>query len=295
MIILVIALACSLIRDGAVVSKVLAQHQVSPVLDGVVPQEFSRPQTYQTILSSTATGSVRIIVVLVEFSDVKHVATKDAVSHLIFEQMADYYRQVSYGALNVVGNVTQWITLNRAMSYYGEDTGGSIDPDSSRLVVDAVAAIESTIDLSQYQNVMVMHAGAGQESEPGKTSYIWSVYYDDLTILTKAGSRITAAEIVPESESTNGLTTCLGVAAHEFAHSLGLPDLYDEKSLDDRDYVGPWSLMSKGTWLGNPKGSAPSELEAYSRNFGAFPSCLARLLIQEVVQVTRSSNSPSRN
>ena len=285
-IVLTFALAGGPIHVASQVPDAPPSGHVAPVLEGISRQMLSPRETYWKTLSPHANGNVSIIIVLVEFSDVKHAASKDAVSHLIFTQMADYYRQVSYGALEVVGNVTQWITLNRAMSYYGEDTGGSIDPDSSRLVVDAVAAIEPTIDLSQYQSVVVMHAGTGQESEPGKTSYIWSVYYDDLTILTKAGLRITAAEIVPESEGTDGLTTCLGVVAHEFAHSLGLPDLYDEKSLDDRDYVGPWSLMSKGTWLGHPKGSAPSELEAYGRNL------LGWLPIQEMKQATSVYLSP---
>ena len=216
--------------------------------------------------SQSVVGPVSLVVLLVEFSDTKHVASKEAVHNLIFVVMNDYYRQVSYGRIEITGNVTDWITLGHPMRYYGADAGGNIDPNSSKLLTDAVAAAGSTVDFKQYQNVMVMHAGNGQESEGDKTDDVWSVYYEDLSIVTNSGVVIGAGEIVPENEANAGLKACLGVVAHEFGHYLGLPDLYDERGrLQSRDYVGPWSLMAGGSWLGKPDGSAPSELEAYSR------------------------------
>lgn len=216
--------------------------------------------------SQSVVGPVSLVVLLVEFSDMKHVASKEAVRNLVFVVMGDYYRQVSYGRVEVTGNVTDWMTLGHPMKYYGADTGGDIDPNSSRLLSDAVAAAEPSVDFRQYQNVMVMHAGNGQESEGDKTDDVWSVYYDGLSIVTNSGIAISAGEIVPENEANAGLKACFGVVAHEFGHYLGLPDLYDERGrLQSRDYVGPWSLMAGGSWLGKPDGSAPSELEAYSR------------------------------
>lgn len=58
----------------------------------------------------------------------------------------------------------------------------------------------------------------------------------------------------------------LGVFAHEFAHDLGLPDLYDTRGGDNG--VGFWSLMSAGSWLSHGKvdiGSTPGYMDPWSK------------------------------
>jgi hypothetical protein len=66
---------------------------------------------------------------------------------------------------------------------------------------------------------------------------------------------------VPEKEAM-GISP-LGVYAHEFAHLLGLPDLYDiyRKAAS----IGPWSLMDSGVWNGKPRGYSPPHPEAWSK------------------------------
>ena len=58
----------------------------------------------------------------------------------------------------------------------------------------------------------------------------------------------------------------LGVFTHEFAHDLGLPDLYDTAGGDNG--TGFWSLMSGGSWL-NPVtddiGSRPGYMGAWGK------------------------------
>ena len=44
----------------------------------------------------------------------------------------------------------------------------------------------------------------------------------------------------------------LGVFAHEYAHDLGLPDLYD--TAGGENGTGFWTLMSSGSWLGHGDG-----------------------------------------
>lgn len=263
--ILGLILACAITPGVHTTQKTSTAGMGAPALhdtevDSRVPNDGIRER------SQSAIGPVSLVVLLVEFSDTKHVANREAVQNLVFVMMNDYYRQVSYGRVEVTGNVTNWMTLSHPMKYYGADTGGEIDPNSSKLLTDAIAAAEPNVDFRQYQNVMVMHAGNGQESEDEKTDDVWSVYYDGLSIATRHGALIGEGEIVPENEANAGLNACFGVVAHEFGHYLGLPDLYDERGrLKARDYVGPWSLMASGSWLGTPDGSAPSEIEAYGR------------------------------
>ncbi|MGY0024328.1 immune inhibitor A domain-containing protein [Streptomyces sp. cg35] len=59
----------------------------------------------------------------------------------------------------------------------------------------------------------------------------------------------------------------LGVFAHEYAHDLGLPDLYDT-SYAGENSVGFWSLMSAGSWLGTGKdsiGDMPGDMTAWDK------------------------------
>ena len=52
-----------------------------------------------------------------------------------------------------------------------------------------------------------------------------------------------------------------GLMAHEFGHSLGLPDLYVEnRSLG----IDSLSLMARGDRNGNPEGTSPAGLDAFS-------------------------------
>ncbi|MCS0639127.1 immune inhibitor A [Streptomyces sp. LP05-1] len=61
----------------------------------------------------------------------------------------------------------------------------------------------------------------------------------------------------------------LGVFAHEYAHDLGLPDLYDTSNVPGvENSVGFWSLMSAGSWLGTGKdaiGDLPGAMTAWDR------------------------------
>ncbi|QGV80402.1 immune inhibitor A domain-containing protein [Streptomyces ficellus] len=61
----------------------------------------------------------------------------------------------------------------------------------------------------------------------------------------------------------------LGVFAHEYAHDLGLPDLYDTNNVAGvENSVGFWSLMSSGSWLGTGGeaiGDLPGDMTAWDK------------------------------
>ncbi len=67
--------------------------------------------------------------------------------------------------------------------------------------------------------------------------------------------------IVPELES--GGASAGGVYCLEFGHDLGLPDLYDTNT--GKTILGPWELMDKGAWNGNPPGSSPAHMTAWGK------------------------------
>src|SRR5687768_10190355 len=58
----------------------------------------------------------------------------------------------------------------------------------------------------------------------------------------------------------------LGVFAHEYAHDLGLPDLYDTSGGENG--TGFWTLMSSGSWMGHGKdtiGTTPDHMGAWEK------------------------------
>ena len=103
-----------------------------------------------------------------------------------------------------------------------------------------------------------IHAGEGEEAGGGAQgdSAIWShSWYAYSNSAGKIGPTGNLAGGVPLGDSgmwigdytTEPENGGLGVVTHEFAHDLGVPDLYDTAGGDNS--TGFWTLMSAGSWL----------------------------------------------
>lgn len=122
-----------------------------------------------------------------------------------------------------------------------------------------------------------IHAGEGEEAGGGEqgADAIWS-HRSAVNATTgkegpsgnKAGGvQIGNTGIWVRDYTTEPENGGLGVFAHEYAHDLGLPDLYDttNKASNSTSY---WTLMSGGSWLnrGNPDiGSTPGYMGAWEK------------------------------
>jgi len=189
-----------------------------------------------------------------------------------------YYNEVSYGALQVQVEISASVyRLDNQMAYYGADTPGS-NGTIANLIRDAVTAADGEIDFSQYDAVLVVHAGAGEETDiagiDGDTpNDIWSLYYSNSggIVTTNGGVPITEGIIMPQVDSQDGIIVDpLGVYTHEFGHWLGLPDLYDTDSAPDWDGVGKWSLMGDGIYNRGSDGilgSSPAHPDAWCKTY----------------------------
>jgi M6 family metalloprotease-like protein len=147
-------------------------------------------------------GKYRIIVIPVQFSDVKFEdkaffkANSDGVSlaqDYIFgknkNSMASYYKHSSMGNLNLEGEVTPIITVDKSLHNYGEAVTGKSDRYANGLVIDALKKLKKiktnqawwfkydTWDLSDYDKdnnfhepdgfldaVVLIYAGKSQAS-----------------------------------------------------------------------------------------------------------------------------------
>ena len=227
-------------------------------------------------------GEITVLVIAVEFKDYNHTLSIEEVADNTIGQLNKYYSTVSYGAASISGKVAGWVRVPHTMSQYGYDNGPFIDdldgdgyPDSWRLLKDALPIIAQEVDVKAYQQILILHAGYGQESSR-KPNDIWSVTYIRWTTETKYGTFERFA-VVPEMED-RGLAT-VGVYTHEFGHLLGLPDLYSYTN----EQVGPWDLMARGAWNGKPLGSSPAEMIAWNRIF------LGWITPDHILNVTRQT------
>jgi len=129
-----------------------------------------------------------------------------------------------------------------------------------------------------FDEVIVVHAGNGNETTPCRgvaatNGDIWSIFYSADPQVIGGQSPVSAqaqlagfseGDVVPETESAcSGITSPLGVMAHEFGHSLGLPDLYNTSAIGGSSVVGQWELMDAGPYDGS--GANPSHMGAWDK------------------------------
>jgi len=193
--------------------------------------------------------------------------------------MINYYTEVSYGKLTLDITISPTVyRLPKPMVQYANETPAHLES----LIFDSVTAADAGTDFAAYDAIMIIHAGAGEETDisnntPGD---IWSLHYADAAInpgdstptpLIADGTPITAALIMPQTGTQDDDTVDpLGIYVHEFGHWLGLPDLYVTSLAPDWDGIGTWGLMGGGIYTKGADGivgSAPAHLEAWSKAY----------------------------
>jgi M6 family metalloprotease-like protein len=184
-----------------------------------------------------------------------------------------YWDEVSYSQFSPsITLLDTVITLNREMAAYGADD--SLEVRTLRLLRDTVESIDPFTEFREGNRIIVIHAGAGQESDIGDDYLgdtpddIWSTYVPlcdiqehlglESGIPTDDGVFIQEGIIVPETENQDdpyqqSRYAIFGITVHLFAHLLGLPSLYDTTpdEVADSQGIGRWGLMGYGAWNGN--------------------------------------------
>jgi len=128
--------------------------------------------------------------------------------------------------------------------------------------------------IDHFQSV---HAGEGNEAGGGVLgddaiwSHSWFAYYNLIGAAGPSPEFLEGGIQIGESSFWVNKYTIqpenggVGVFTHEFAHDLGLPDLY---SYNGENSTGFWTLMSSGSWLSDGRediGSRPNHLGAWEK------------------------------
>ncbi|WKN43424.1 M6 family metalloprotease domain-containing protein [Tunicatimonas pelagia] len=217
-------------------------------------------------------GDVKILAILIEYPDLKHKYKKEDFEKL-FNGPSDqptfksYFQRNSHGKFNPTVEVAGWFQAKNNYEYYGEKYGKG---RARELVAEAIDAANKSVDFSEFNNdgkgnidgVIIVHSGPGAE-EGGNKDYVWS-HRSTISAKFVDGEFLQDYTIQPEIRVRNEGIVGIGIFCHEFGHLLGLPDLYDTDTSDDRHYgIGEWGLMGLGGWLG--KENHPAGMSAFSK------------------------------
>jgi immune inhibitor A len=198
------------------------------------------------------------LALLVDFSDNKGTRPAKEFETLLFDKsnptsMTNFYDKLSYGALEVSGEVIGYVRAPHPYNYYtaGESGMGDNYPHNTPgLVFDALTIFCQNDNLKRFDTdqdgfvdgIFLIHAGGGAEAEPNETKrkkMIWSHKWTLPQPFKNQGVQVFAYSTEPEDGR-------LGVFSHEFGHVLGLPDLYDTTYRSHG--IGDWCLMGGGSW-----------------------------------------------
>jgi M6 family metalloprotease-like protein len=243
----------------------IATHSPSFLVAPSLPLSIVGPTP--TILP--VSGIVRVLVIAVTFSDVDNTLSIAQLSKDYFGTLSAYYHEISFGKLNVQGEVHGWYRLAYPKAHYGRDCSGINDPDCSgvnqswHIAEDAVLLAEKDVNFTRFNYFVFIHSGQGQETSLMPDD-IWSVTYLGASVETNSIT-LTKFSIVPELEDPPNVPN--GVWCVEFAHDLGVPDLYNTANgpNNGKPILGPWELMDKGSWNGDPPGSLPAHMTAWPK------------------------------
>jgi len=219
--------------------------------------------------SAKTLGVVRVLVIAVAFSDVKPTMPIVELKREWFGTVPSYYSEISYGKLKIQGDLYGWYTLPYTHTHYGRDCKAINDADCSginqswKIANDTIALVQKDVNFANYDYFMFIHAGEGQETSQVKND-IWSVTYFNASITTSSIT-LESFSIVPEIEAAPNVAN--GDWCVEFAHLLGVPDLYDITNGPDngKTLLGQWELMDKGSWNGDPPGSLPAHMTSWPK------------------------------
>jgi M6 family metalloprotease-like protein len=174
---------------------------------------------HNSSLFPSTTGDFRIAMLFLEFADARGVTDPSVIYDRFIPRVAEWYRTVSYGRLEIVVTpVRRWLLLpGRAAEY-----GATADREAGMRIAleQAVAAVDAEFDFSGYDALyLVLPTQAlGKIGEVGVLISQQPIQADGEQI--RAWAWLVADETGVQTKDFDAYVV------HETGHLLGLPDLY---------------------------------------------------------------------
>ncbi len=241
-------------------------------------------------------GDVNIAVLLVQFKDVKFTYKKEDFNNIlntkdfVYENpiansigsARDYFIAQSDGKFRPNFLVTDIVTLDNNMSYYGGNDSSGDDKKPTYMVKEGIQkADKAGFDFLKCDNngdgevefVYCIYAGYS-ESYGAAANTVWphqwqlSAQSGTITVDgVKCDTYACSGELVYNEnyESRYGkLMAGVGLICHEFSHCLGLHDIYDTTYESGNWGMDYWDVMDQGNYAA--EGYVPVGYSAYQRD-----------------------------
>jgi len=238
--------------------------------------------------STAVAGARRGLVVLVQFADVsfapehnknfyESVCNGENFSSAdgFVGSVRDYFHDQSDGRLDYSFDVVGPVTLSAGYSFYGANDASSTQTNMKQFLREMLNAIKDQVDFSLYDNdddgvvdqIYFLYAGQG-EADSDDENTIWPhAYYIKSGYgmeFSQNGVTLDTYACSNEMQGRNDKVAGIGTICHEFAHCLGLPDMYDTSTTHNYG-TDHWDLMAYGSYLGEQ--FRPCGFTAYEREF----------------------------
>ncbi len=270
-----------------------AMHAESDLAQQMQARKAARASELSLQKADVMTMNVPLL--LGTYDDSNNRYTREQFQNQIYENnptgtMVDYYREISYGQLELTGQTYGWYrTPQTEATYVGNNNG--LNGGGALFTRNLVELADKDVDYSQYDNdgdgyvdvVMIVHTGAGAETGANNIwSHRWSLngasrsypnLLPDGEYVTNdprpgfPGQFIKVNDYIIQPEEKSASNTGIidiGVFCHEFGHALGLPDLYDYD--DSSEGIGNWGLMSGGAYGADGRNPGyPAHMIAWSK------------------------------
>ena len=242
-------------------------------------------------------GDVNVAVLLVQFKDTKFTYTKEDFNNIlntkdyVYENpiansvgsARDYFMAQSDGKFRPNFIVTDIVTLDNNMSYYGGNDSSGDDKKPTYMVKEGIQkANNAGFDFAVCDNngdgevefIYCIYAGYS-ESYNADANTVWphqwqlSAQAGAITVDgVKCDTYACSGELVYNEsyESKIGKTMAgIGLICHEFSHCLGLHDIYDTTYDSGNWCMDYWDVMDQGNYVA--EGYVPVGYSAYQRDF----------------------------
>ena len=235
-------------------------------------------------------GERKTLVILMQFPDLELKHSWNEINALFNQagyredgaegSVKDFFRENSYGRLDLNCDIVGPFTSSMEMAYYGRNDRSGSDEHPEELFLEALDLIPSDIDLEDYvdqdgymNNVHLVFAGYGEEAA-GPANAIWSheaTFYEPIEF---GGVKIKGYSCAPELRGNQGRgLSRIGVHCHEMGHSFGAMDFYDTDYESGGEFsgMGQWDLMASGSW--NNEGISPAHFNPYVKTMFGWTEC----------------------
>lgn len=240
-------------------------------------------------------GEANVLVILVEFSDIKFVSStpqqdfmrymnEDGYSeHGMRWSVREYFVKNSMGVFKPTIDVAAPVTLSKTRAYYGQQE----TPDAAFTEAINLIKQRGDIDFGKYDNdgdkyvdyVYMIYAGVGsadtdvQEAIWPQAGSVWPtinlgsrgnpLYVSSYACSSELNGMMYTYNKLYHPRAVASTLAGIGVLVHEYSHVLGLPDFYDVTN--SQNYATPviWSLMDLGEYNTYPGSSSSSSHHSF--------------------------------